>query len=792
MTISQPKPKSKPIQSKSRSLRLNSVGTRLFILVMGGALLGLGTMAYFFYNALKQEVEAEIKVTLDSKVAAIDGQMKQAEALGRAFRDSVATLHNQGVKDREVYKKLVFELFKGRPESVIGLGFGQDAYGILTTQQWFYPYYYLDPKTPDAPGIKLPPPNDNVRYIGEDQEGDFYPEQDYWKDYMASQKTVWGPPFPYFGVFYTNFYLPIYNANKKWIGSLTVDLDAGSFNNVLQGSVIRNAGFFAIIEAESGVIVSYPPDREKANKGETYQSIPGLNKAWSQLKDKEGIGLVLVDGTYWAYERLSQANNWIAIAAVPSDVVLRPVLLIAGGGALAVAVLLGGIVLVGVHYLNRRLEPILEECNKLAATDAQTLARIEKEDEIGRLSVSFFNLIDQLGAKENEIRQEVARTVQTQEELKQAAEAEKEGKALQDEVGQLLDIVAAVEEGDFTVQASVSDRITGLVADTFNRLIEELAKVLGQVVEASRQVSVGAENLEQIANTVATNADLQAQEVEKVLQLSEQVEQAAEGASQQIQTSNQSLLALDRTVEDGQMAISALTQGTEVLRQGTDRIVQQMKTLGEFIGLTEQLVQDQNQIATQTQVLALNASLVAARASEQQNPRQFAVAAKEFEAIADQVSKLAQQTNDGLSLLERRTTQIQNVVATVDSEIQNLGGLVGGFTQGVQQSTEAFKNVQAVTASTVEAGEAVAQSSQAIINTVQTTTTTMRGIAELAQRTVQLTQNTRIQSEAMGQLSTQLLERVEFFRLPAQAIKPQEPVDLSEAEESTVDVAVAK
>jgi len=208
--------------------------------------------------------------------------------------------------------------------------------------------------------------------------------------------------------------------------------------------------------------------------------------------------------------------------------------------------------------------------------------------------------------------------------------------------------------------------------------------------------------------------------------------------------------------------------------------------------LTEQLVQDQNQIATQTQVLALNASLVAARASEQQNPRQFAVAAKEFEAIADQVSKLAQQTNDGLSLLERRTTQIQNVVATVDSEIQNLGGLVGGFTQGVQQSTEAFKNVQAVTASTVEAGEAVAQSSQAIINTVQTTTTTMRGIAELAQRTVQLTQNTRIQSEAMGQLSTQLLERVEFFRLPAQAIKPQEPVDLSEAEESTVDVAVAK
>jgi twitching motility protein PilJ len=383
----------------------------------------------------------------------------------------------------------------------------------------------------------------------------------------------------------------------------------------------------------------------------------------------------------------------------------------------------------------------------------------------------------------------------TQQLAAQEQATREESEVLQEDVVNLLDVVSEVEGGNLTVQASVSDRITGLVADTFNRLTEELSKVLAQVVGSTRQVTENASSLEEIANTVATNADQQAQSVDQVLNLSEQVELSAEEATKQLQKSNQSLLVLSQTVEAGQSAIAALTQGTEILRQGTDRIVQQMKTLGEFVGLTEQFVQDQGQIASQTQVLALNASLVAARASEQQNPRQFLVAAKEFEAIADQVSKLAQLTNDSLSVLEQRTTQIQSVVAVVDAEVQNLGGLVGGFTQGVDKSTEAFSNVQAVTTNVVQAGETVTQSSQEIISTVQSTATTMRDIAQLAQRTAQLTQNARTQSEAMGQLSAQLLQRVEFFRLPA-AVVPQspqpKPVSLAQTEENTIDVAMTK
>jgi len=191
-----------------------------------------------------------------------------------------------------------------------------------------------------------------------------------------------------------------------------------------------------------------------------------------------------------------------------------------------------------------------------------------------------------------------------------------------------------------------------------------------------------------------------------------------------------------------------------------------MKTLGEFVGLADQFVQDQSEIAQQTLVLALNASLVAARASLQRDPRKFELVAREFEKIAEQVSSLAAQTNEGLNTLEQRTAQIHNVVSAIDTEVQSLGGLVGGFTQGVMLSNQVFDNVKQVTQEAIARGEAVANSSEAIVTASQSTALAMRDIADLAGETAQLSQNTFSQSEEIGKLTSQLLTRIEFFQLP--------------------------
>ncbi|MEL7475806.1 MAG: methyl-accepting chemotaxis protein, partial [Cyanobacteria bacterium J06555_12] len=341
-----------------------------------------------------------------------------------------------------------------------------------------------------------------------------------------------------------------------------------------------------------------------------------------------------------------------------------------------------------------------------------------------------------------------------------------ESDVLQQDVGTILNVVSAVEEGDLTVAAPVSDGVTGLVADTLNRLIEELGSILAQVLSTAGQVSQGSDGLERLTKTVSNNAEQQAQSVIQVLELTDRVEAATARSTEQVQHTSNLLHDMQTAVETGESGMEALNSGISVLQAGTDRIVQQMKALGEFVGLADRFVQEQSQIASLTQILAMNAELVASRAEGQRDPRQFLVVAREFEAIAEQVSDLARQTNQGLSSLDKRTNQIHAVVSAIDADVQNLGDLVEQFTVGVEQSNSVFSSIRGATGQVSQAGDAVSSSNRDIVESAEIAIRSLRDIAKRAEETVRLTRQTRERTEAMDTLSAQLLTRVQFFQLP--------------------------
>ena len=382
------------------------------------------------------------------------------------------------------------------------------------------------------------------------------------------------------------------------------------------------------------------------------------------------------------------------------------------------------------------------------------------------------NALEELNKElEQRIEERTAKLVQQESMIRE------ESRVLQEDIGQILEIVSTVEEGDFTVQAPINDRITGLIFDTLNRLIEELSRVLAQVLNVTDQVSQRTNQLDAVTNQVSINADKEAQSVREVLKLINQVANSALDSGEQIKASIESLQTLKIAVDRGQKASQDLTEGIGVLQQGTDQIVQQMKALGEFVGLTDQFLQEQNQISSMTQVLAMNASLVAARASEQRDPTQFVVVAREFESIANQVSSLAQRTSSGLVNLEQRSSQIHNVVTSIDTNVQNLGGLVKEFTQGVEQSSNALEDVRQTTEEAVKAGDKVAISSREIIDSAKSTTNVMGDIAELAEKTRTLTQKNLRRSQQMATLSGELLKTINFFQLPQSDEEPIELID---------------
>lgn len=385
------------------------------------------------------------------------------------------------------------------------------------------------------------------------------------------------------------------------------------------------------------------------------------------------------------------------------------------------------------------------------------------------LEASQQDLVSVNMSLENEARERRAQEESTRTENEQ----------LQADIGELLDVVSEIESGNLTIQAQINNRATGLVSDTINRLIESLGKTLGQVSIAANRVDHNSKTQKELAGTVTQNTRKQTAAVSQMLGLTRNVRQSAQNTMQQLVVTNRSLLTLQSSVAKGQKTITSLDQDIDVLQSGSDRIVQEIKTLGEFVGLADRFVQDQGEIVTQTQILALNASLVAARAAEQRDPKLFASVAREFELIATQVSQLAQQTNEGLVSLEQRSSQIHKVVSSVDIDVQKLGGLVNTFTQGVKQASDIFTKVQAVTEQAVESGNLVSTASQRIVSATDSTTVAIESISSLSQEISEQSQDAQNLGDQLNLLSTDLLENIQIFKLPNLAVAEDNVLELA-------------
>ncbi|MFN3362267.1 MAG: methyl-accepting chemotaxis protein, partial [Pseudanabaenaceae cyanobacterium] len=428
-----------------------------------------------------------------------------------------------------------------------------------------------------------------------------------------------------------------------------------------------------------------------ANALASFKEDSKLAAAIEELSKKNVTQTLSRGGSQWVYVPLGD-TGWAVVAEAPESAI--------GGGArqtilLALGLLVGAAGLTAAVFtldFRSRLQVLLDACSKLEKGVTVPLSSGD-EDELGQLQLAVARALQSISLREEELKEQIADVIRQEERQKLREDQEREAEYLESEIGGLLDVVSALEDGDLTVQAEVSDRATGLVADTLNRLRERLAEVIAGVLAVAQKVADGANELQQVARTVSENVENQAQSVVQGRALTEQVAELAKNAAEMVRESSQALATIQATVEQGQGAIQSLTEAIGVLQEGTVKIIQRMKTLGEFVGLAEQFVHDQGQIASLTQVLAINATLVAARAAEQRDPKQFIGVAREFEAIAGQVNTLATQTNDGLGVLQQRTAQIQSVVSAIDAEVQGLGRLVEGFTKGVDKSQKAFNDV---------------------------------------------------------------------------------------------------
>lgn len=582
---------------------------------------------------------------------------------------------------------------------------------------------------------------------------------------------------------------PIYNQAGTLTSVIGTELSVETMGQLLQALDIGEAGQALVIEQNGDLVASSTAEApflsgdDQATRVTVADSANPLTRAtalallerfgsFDEIATSQSLEFTL-DGKRQLV-RVSplpeeMGLGWFVVVTIPAADFMAPITastlqtLSLGGVAFVVTVLLGVMI---SRWITRPILQLSRASHAIAQGNLEPSMPVHGVGELRRLGDAFHHMVHQL-------RQSFEALATTNTELENRVEQRtvalnEQTQALEREVDHLLDIVSAVEDGDLTVTAAVSPTATGLVADTFNRLIERISQIMVTVSEAAEQVGQGTKHVETLAVTMADNARQQVESVDQVQTLMEDVNDLSQGNVSHVTAADQAMADTQASVERGQQEIATVTSDIGVLQQETQQIVGRAQTLTSYAELAAQFVKDQKRIASLTRVLATNASLLSTRASQQQDPSQFAAITREFETIAAQVNDLAVQTNQSLVVLQQRTEQIQTVVSGLNHDVENISQRTDSLTAGIEQSNTAFDQIRSTTGQVATLSQQVTQSSQAIAAAAQTTLGSIREISTIAVATSDQAILAKTQSQTMEQLAQTLLESVARFQLPIQ------------------------
>ncbi|MGA8514965.1 MAG: methyl-accepting chemotaxis protein [Burkholderiaceae bacterium] len=338
----------------------------------------------------------------------------------------------------------------------------------------------------------------------------------------------------------------------------------------------------------------------------------------------------------------------------------------------------------------------------------------------------------------------------------QEQEAKRVNDANQAAILRLMNELQSVAEGDLTQEATVTEDITGAIADSVNYTVEELRSLVGNVQNTATRVAQTTANVEGTSTELLAASTEQLREIretgQSVLDMAGRINLVSTQAQESALVARQSLKA----TESGLSAVQNAIGGMNAIRDQIQDTSKRIKRLGESsqeIGEITELISD---ITEQTNVLALNAAIQAASAGE---------AGRGFSVVAEEVQRLAERSGDAAK-------QIAALVKTIQTDTQDAVAAMERSTQGVVQGAKlsdtagtALTEIDAVSRKLAELIEQISQSAGREAASANVVAENIQHIFAVTEQTGEGTRTTAMQVRELSRMAEELRQSVSRFKI---------------------------
>ncbi|TCJ17215.1 methyl-accepting chemotaxis protein [Parasulfuritortus cantonensis] len=319
--------------------------------------------------------------------------------------------------------------------------------------------------------------------------------------------------------------------------------------------------------------------------------------------------------------------------------------------------------------------------------------------------------------------------------------AARENRRNQEAILRLLNEMGDLADGNLTVRATVTEDITGAIADSVNFAIEELRTLVDNVNRAVHQVTQATEDAKQLSEGMLATTERQAGEIgqatDSVAVMTESVNRVALNASDSAHVAEQSL----EFARKGGDSVRAAIAGMNAIRDQIQETSKRIKRLGESSQEIGEIVELIGDITEQTNVLALNAAIQAAAAGE---------AGRGFSVVAEEVQRLAERSGQA-------TRRIGAIVKTIQTDTQDTINAMEASTRGVVEGATLSDNAGHALQDIESVSDELARLIQSISDATQEQVDIANRIAETMQQVLGQTREAadgaRKSAESVGQLT---------------------------------------